>query len=105
MSTGTNIVTFIHAGSWKFKLGYVSFRSFAIVMWEIWTRQFPFAQYRFDYQVEDAIVSGERPATPADCPRDYRQLMMDCWQHNPEHRPTFVVIAQRVDLLLSQFAN
>lgn len=89
----------------KSSLGYISFCSFAIVLWEIWTKRLPFAQYRFNYQVESAVVNGERPTVPDDCPRDYCQLMLDCWQHSPLHRPTFVIIAQRVELLLSQFAS
>jgi serine/threonine protein kinase len=72
------------------------FCSFGIVMWEIWTQQLPYDQYRFNYQVEDAVAQGERPETPVDCPKEYYQLMADCWQHDPSCRPSFEEICQRI---------
>ena len=70
-------------------------------MWEIWTGELPFGEYRFDYQVDDAVSAGERPHIPSDTPTDYRQLMIDCWQHAPSNRPTFPVIVQRLDRLFA----
>ncbi|XP_062509749.1 uncharacterized protein LOC134185881 [Corticium candelabrum] len=75
--------------------------SFGIVMWEIWTGELPFGEYRFDYQVDDAVSAGGRPHIPSDTPTDYRQLIIDCWQHAPSNRPTFPVIVQRLDRLFA----
>ncbi|XP_062515610.1 dual specificity protein kinase shkC-like [Corticium candelabrum] len=63
--------------------------SFGIVMWEIWTRQLPFQQYRFAYEVRDAVASGERPQIPDMCPQGYSRLMQQCWSAQPNQRSTF----------------
>lgn len=35
---------------------------------------------------------GERLKRPKDCPVDVYQLMMQCWAHKPQDRPTFVAL-------------
>ena len=41
------------------------------MLWEIWSRGFPFEQYRFAHEVDDAVERGERPVVPDDCPEVY----------------------------------
>ena len=63
--------------------------SFGIVLWEIWSRGFPFEQYRFAHEVDDAVERGERPVVPGDCPDVYATLMQACWAERPRKRPMF----------------
>ena len=71
--------------------------SFGIVLWEIWTRDFPFRQYRFGHAVATAVERGERPPVPNNCPADYVDLMKACWDRNPRNRPTFKEIVSRLE--------
>ena len=71
--------------------------SFGIVLWEIWSRELPFPQYRFNYEVEDAVMRGERPVVPEDSPQLYNALMQKCWQHHPRLRPSFSYIVQQLE--------
>jgi hypothetical protein len=68
--------------------------SFAVVLWEIVTRQLPFRHYDFNYEVVSAVRSGERPAFPGDSPSvlALKPLIQDCWQTEPTDRPSFGVI-------------
>eukprot|EP00026_Physarum_polycephalum_P000670 Phypoly_transcript_00671.p1 GENE.Phypoly_transcript_00671~~Phypoly_transcript_00671.p1 ORF type:complete len:807 (+),score=131.97 Phypoly_transcript_00671:1680-4100(+) len=60
--------------------------SFAIIMWEIYTRAFPY-QNEHPIKAVTKIVAGYRPPIPADCPAPYKELMTRCWAIDPEQRP------------------
>ena len=71
-----------------YSITYFEF-SFGIVLWEIWSRGFPFEHYRFSHEVDDAVERGERPIVPDDCPEMYASLMQTCLEDNPRKRPSF----------------
>lgn len=87
-------------------------------MWEFWTRKDPYEgmptfQVRpfvtlvlgfltnFSCNFHQIIFSvgteGLRPPIPHDCPADYAKLMTDCWQVEPELRPGYDTILQRLE--------
>jgi serine/threonine protein kinase len=70
--------------------------SFAVVMWEIVTRELPFSQYEFNYEVVEAVKSGERPPLPDNCSPLLKSLILDCWKHDPVQRPSFEEIQWRL---------
>ena len=59
------------------------------MLWEIWSRGFPYKPYRFGYEVDDAVERGERPVVPDDCPDVYATIMQACWAENNHDRPSF----------------
>ena len=63
------------------------------MLWEIWSRGFPFKQYRFGYEVEDAVERGERPVATENCPDEYVNIMKDCWADRACDRPSFSQVA------------
>ncbi|XP_062519182.1 probable serine/threonine-protein kinase drkC [Corticium candelabrum] len=75
--------------------------SFGIVLWEIWTRQLPYDQYRFVHQVTDAVVANERPVIPQDCPQPLAVIIKDCWSPRPSHRPSFGQVISQLQSLQS----
>jgi hypothetical protein len=79
--------------------GSVDAYSFGIVLWEIWTRQLPFHQYRFCYVVASAVERGERPPIPDNCPAHYVDIMRACWNHNPFERPPFNEVLYELEKL------
>ena len=71
----------------------VLFHNFAVVLWQIVTRQLPFAHYQFNYEVVDAVRSGERPAVPNVCAGMLKGLIQECWH---SERPSFQNIENRL---------
>jgi hypothetical protein len=69
------------------------------VLWEIVTRQQPFEHYHFNYEVLDAVCSGERPSLSDDCDADIKSLITDCWNDTPNKRPSFRQIKERLAVL------
>ena len=81
-------------------LPYFSFDySFGIVLWEICTRDLPFAHYSFSYQVENAVLAGERPLIPADTTDAYSNLLESCWDEDTKRRPHFTAIVISLETL------
>jgi len=75
--------------------------SFGIILWEFNTRKFPFDEYdfKFGFQLEDAIIGGTRPTIPSDCPEKFSKLIQDCWNANPSSRPLFSQIVKNLEEL------
>ena len=40
-------------------------------------------------QIVRAIDLGKRPIIPEDCDENYKKIIEDCWNEDPEERPTF----------------
>jgi len=67
--------------------------SFAIVMWEVVTRDAPFFEYEKEIremQIKHKIIHENlRPTIPSECPQELADLIRECWKTNPKERPTF----------------
>eukprot|EP01125_Pyxidicula_operculata_P015927 TRINITY_DN5431_c0_g1_i1.p1 TRINITY_DN5431_c0_g1~~TRINITY_DN5431_c0_g1_i1.p1 ORF type:complete len:1097 (+),score=298.15 TRINITY_DN5431_c0_g1_i1:802-4092(+) len=64
---------------------------YGIMLWELVTGKHPYDElgFQFTMDIEDAIKENTRPSIPVDCPDIYSELVRDCWDGNPQHRPTF----------------
>jgi guanylate cyclase, other len=72
--------------------------SFGILLYEVYSRKDPYegeATNEVLLLVSDPKVN-KRPPTPKDCPAPMASLMSDCLVANPEERPTFVEVDQRL---------
>jgi len=71
--------------------------SYAIIIWEI----FHLGQMPWDGELDDEVnrkvLNGERPNIAPDVPELWRSLMMNCWSHQPDFRPSF---AEIIDFLV-----
>ena len=84
----------------------VDMYSFAIVCWELLQQGFPFYEYserfagkpRLDFFA--AIGEGLRPSIPVGTPAPYVDLLNDCWTLDPNDRPTFAHLAERIEAML-----
>ncbi|GIL95759.1 hypothetical protein Vretimale_1605, partial [Volvox reticuliferus] len=66
----------------------VDIYAFGIVMWEVFTRKPPYAEFAPDFEGLPARVSeGLRPRFPSHCPAAYRVLAQACWCRDPARRP------------------
>jgi serine/threonine protein kinase len=79
--------------------------SFGIVLWEILTRQEPFAEFDSFEEFRNAVcVKHVRPPIPDSCPRGLRQLISAAWHPLPPKRPTFPQIVEALDQVLVDIA-
>lgn len=73
--------------------------SFGLVLWQILSRQELFPQFdNLETFIRAICHNSLRPTIPNDCPPALTDLIVSCWQANPEARPAF---SQIVDTLNS----
>ncbi|CAB0001646.1 unnamed protein product [Nesidiocoris tenuis] len=74
--------------------------SFGIVCWEVMSYgERPYWNWS-NQDVIKSIEKGYRLPAPMDCPEAIYQLMLDCWQKERTHRPTFGSIVKTLDKLI-----
>jgi serine/threonine protein kinase len=76
--------------------------SYGIVLWEIACRQTPYRGIPPALIPERVVRCGERPSltsVPSSCPTGLKDLMVRCWDENPQRRPTFPQILSILSLL------
>eukprot|EP01103_Thecamoeba_quadrilineata_P015349 TRINITY_DN4823_c0_g1_i1.p1 TRINITY_DN4823_c0_g1~~TRINITY_DN4823_c0_g1_i1.p1 ORF type:complete len:545 (+),score=65.65 TRINITY_DN4823_c0_g1_i1:29-1663(+) len=61
--------------------------SLGILLWEIWTREVPFAGESVD-SIRTAIISQKRPKIPQGLDPVYADLIRRCWDGDPSGRPS-----------------
>ncbi|XP_071592637.1 receptor-interacting serine/threonine-protein kinase 1 [Heliangelus exortis] len=72
--------------------------SFGIVIWAIFASKEPYENGINEAQICFGIMNGNRPditEITTKCPMEIIELMKQCWEQNPEKRPTFAEINQR----------
>lgn len=71
--------------------------SFAIVLWQLITREEPFANLgQIEAAVAASMESG-RPPFPPDTPRPIQDLIEQCWDDDPRARPSFEAISKSLE--------
>ncbi|KAL1115801.1 hypothetical protein AAG570_006091 [Ranatra chinensis] len=74
--------------------------SFGIVCWEVMSYgERPYWNWS-NQDVIKSIEKGYRLPAPMDCPEAIYQLMLDCWQKERTHRPSFASIVKTLDKLI-----
>lgn len=74
--------------------------SMGIVCWEVMSfGERPYWNWS-NQDVIKSIEKGYRLPAPMDCPEAVYQLMLDCWQKERTHRPTFSSIVKTLDKLI-----
>ncbi|KFZ67315.1 Receptor-interacting serine/threonine-protein kinase 1, partial [Podiceps cristatus] len=72
--------------------------SFGIVIWAIFANKEPYEHGINEAQICFGIINGNRPDIKEitdTCPVEVIDLMTQCWEQEPEKRPTFAEISQR----------
>ncbi|CBJ30083.1 putative CTR1-like protein kinase/ leucine rich repeat-containing protein [Ectocarpus siliculosus] len=68
--------------------------SFGIVVWEVLSRQLPWADQAQPRDIYlRVVIHGDRPALPADAPVDIADMLLGCWAQEPTERPTFQALS------------
>jgi serine/threonine protein kinase len=75
--------------------------SFGIVLWELYTRKVPFTDIH-SFSIPVAVIKGDRPSIPKDCPAQLKKLIRACWDPKPQKRPSFQRIIELITRVLEQ---
>ncbi|XP_040602001.1 leukocyte tyrosine kinase receptor isoform X2 [Mesocricetus auratus] len=70
--------------------------SFGVLLWEIFSLGYMPYPGHTNQEVLDFIVKGNRMDPPRNCPVPVYRIMTQCWQHQPELRPDFASILERL---------
>ncbi|KAM3683501.1 hypothetical protein ACJW31_12G152500 [Castanea mollissima] len=70
--------------------------SFGISMWEILTGEEPYANMHCGAIIGGIVKNSLRPPIPEHCDPEWRKLMEECWSPDPEIRPSFTEITNRL---------
>lgn len=71
--------------------------SFGIILWECATRCKPYEGVPSFKVIYSVCTENERPHVPPDLPPLYTRLMVSCWDKEPNSRPEFVVVLEKLD--------
>ena len=63
--------------------------SFGIVVWEVVTRELPWASKTRPSEILTAVLRGARPSFHVDAPADIVDISGACWGAKPGERTTF----------------
>ncbi|VDP66741.1 unnamed protein product [Echinostoma caproni] len=75
---------------------------FGVCMWEILSGGTkPFADMT-NAEAAEHVTRGQRLKRPETCPRNLYVVMLECWNTNPQRRPTFAALKPRLRELAAQ---
>jgi serine/threonine protein kinase len=70
--------------------------AFGLILFEILAGFPAFSARLGRYKILRSVVEGERPEIPGSVAAGARELIEDCWAHEPDDRPTFAAIVDRL---------
>ncbi|KAF6214833.1 hypothetical protein GE061_009576 [Apolygus lucorum] len=70
--------------------------SFGVLMWEVLSMGYMPYTGCANREVMQLVTNGGRLAPPTNCPPQLYGVMTQCWQPNPEERPAFGLILERL---------
>ena len=68
--------------------------SFGLICWELTTGKLPFNE--ITSKLKEHITSGKRPLITEDCPKKFANIIIKCWDNNPENRPTSKILMNKI---------
>jgi serine/threonine protein kinase len=74
--------------------------SFAIILWELYNQEPPYDKLdKFEVAKKVANDPSFRPTVKENLPSKIKKLMIKCWDHDPNERPSFEAIIDYLDNL------
>uniref|UniRef100_T1H974 Tyrosine-protein kinase receptor n=1 Tax=Rhodnius prolixus TaxID=13249 RepID=T1H974_RHOPR len=74
--------------------------SFGVLMWEVMSMGYMPYTGCANREVMQLVTNGGRLAPPTNCPSQLYAIMTQCWQPNPDDRPGFALILERLGYCL-----
>ncbi|XP_006664159.1 uncharacterized protein LOC102712766 [Oryza brachyantha] len=75
--------------------------SFGIALWEILTGEEPYANMHCGAIIGGIVNNTLRPLIPKNCEPEWRKLMEQCWSADPDIRPSFTEVTDRLRAMSS----
>ena len=70
--------------------------AYAIIIYEVISGIVPFGVNKSQFNIMSDVVNNIRPTVPDNFPASYKKLMEECWNQDPNLRPTFSKIVQEL---------
>jgi len=94
----------IIAGKTKYKIDKCDIFSFAVLLWQVFTRNKPFADPPYDKMdvrgIENFIMGGMRLPIPKSVPTEISNLIESCWQQDPNKRQDFSFLSSKLQQII-----
>ncbi|XP_066527612.1 tyrosine-protein kinase Tec [Hoplias malabaricus] len=79
--------------------------SFGVLMWEVFSEgRTPFGS-KTNVEIVEEVTQGGRLYKPQKCPPNVYEIMFQCWHANPQGRPSFSELLQRIEEAAEQQTN
>ncbi|ELR23857.1 serine/threonine kinase [Acanthamoeba castellanii str. Neff] len=75
--------------------------SFAVCFWQLLSGEEPYKAMEGAYQIVYSVTNGDRPPLAASLGKEERALIERCWANDPQQRPAFKEVVQRLNVILS----
>ncbi|XP_078399325.1 macrophage-stimulating protein receptor [Cetorhinus maximus] len=75
--------------------------SFGVLLWELLTRGAPPYPEIDPYDITRYLLKGRRLPQPEYCPDELFDIMLRCWDPNPEMRPKFTEVVYEIEMIQS----
>lgn len=72
--------------------------AFGTVWYELLTCEYPFRGLPTETLVY-LVGTGIKPSFKLQCPRDFKEVMRQCWSYHPQDRPEFTALVKQLDRL------
>ncbi|PKY30539.1 kinase-like protein [Rhizophagus irregularis] len=76
--------------------------STGVLLWEISSGQSPFCSENYDCHLIMKISEGEREKPTPDTPEDYVKIYTECWDGEPDNRPTINQVMERLEITIKK---
>lgn len=71
--------------------------SFAMILFEMITNAMPFDGLNPVQIIKEVAIKESRPPIPAACHAGFKALITECWQQDPQKRPTAADVLSRLE--------
>ncbi|GBC01039.1 hypothetical protein RclHR1_04040009 [Rhizophagus clarus] len=79
--------------------------SIGVLLWEISSGRPPFCDDQYDFDLVTEILEGCRETPVHNVPEDYVKIYSDCWNGDPDKRPTIKVVISNLRELNNKMIN
>jgi serine/threonine protein kinase len=74
--------------------------SYGVMLWILYCQKEPYQHIEHSWEIARFIIEGNREKVPKDCPAEYAHLIEECWAQDPDQRPDFQHIVERLEKML-----
>jgi serine/threonine protein kinase len=76
--------------------------SYGVMLWVLYCQKEPYQTIEHSWEIARFVIEGNREKIPKDCPEDFKELIEQCWAHDPNQRPAFIEITKRLEQMVEE---